>query len=256
MTPAQQAQLKAQLKATIGDKTDLENKLSYDSKIKNVFGMRDTKDTVRAKITNTTANDQIIYFGTVRGLAAMKSLYNLPAGIVFTGSGIQEFGNSASVAAPAGLTVATLNREQNLDLIAQEAEQNPVFFREISMKSYSVDGTVRLPEDSNYGNEIIHYSLTSIGAELKKSTPLRLGQKESRKDVNTSVMSVDTIKERFASIMSKNDCFAIQVNAGTQLEVTLKVGARYSESEFFYRQILGTFDVLSNGVAEDCGCEK
>lgn len=255
MTKAQaEAQLRKQLKEQFGDKTDLSNQLSYDSKVQNVFGMRDTKGNIRIKVDNDTEDDQLIIFGGKNAIKMFTS-YGLPEGSPFTGIPVEKLPEGKELP----VTITTMNREQNLEYIANEAEINPIFFRGASFKSYQIVGGSRVADDSNFGNEIIHYTLNSIKAKLEKSTPLHLGASESRKDVNTSVMSVDFLKEKFFACMSKNDLFVMTINAKTQLEITLKVGARWSESELFQRQIFGAFELESAGLmgaGASCGCNK
>lgn len=256
MTKAQaEAQLRKQLKEQFGDTTDLNNTLSYDSKVQNVFGMRDTKGNIRIKVDNDTEDDQLIIFGCPSAVKIFNQ-YGLPEGIPFTGIPIKLPEEGAE---ELPVTITTMNREQKLEYIANEAEINPIFFRGASFKSYQIVGGSRVADDSNFGNEIIHYTLNSIKAKLEKSTPLHLGASESRKDVNTSVMSVDFLKEKFFACMSKNDLFVMTINAKTQLEITLKVGARWSESELFQRQIFGAFELESAGLigaGASCGCNK
>lgn len=250
-----QEAIKAQLKAQFGDRTDLANVLSYDSKVKNIFGIRDTKSTIRIKVNNPTDKDILIHFmgedgrtGTLKTLFTYKGL---PTGYIFTGKDIPE-----AVEEEPQIQITSLNPEQDLTWIATEATMNPIFIREASFKSYQLtESGNRIPDDSNFGNDVNHYHMNSITGKLEKDTPLHLGATETRKDVNTSVMKVDFIAEKFYAGISKNDVTTFQVNAKTQLEITLKIGARFSAEELLYRLVTGGMDVLSGGAPTECGCK-
>lgn len=251
-----QEAIKAQLKAQFGDRTDLANVLSYDGKVKNIFGIRDTKSTIRIKVNNPTDNDILIHFManqevTEGSLISLFKLKGLPTGYIFTGNDIPK----ADEGEPQ-IQITSLNPEQELVWIASEAIMNPIFIREVSFKSYQLtENGNRIPDDSNFGNAINHYHMNSITGELEKDNPLHLGATETRKDVNTSVMKVDFIAEKFYAGISKNDVTTFQVNAKTQLEITLKIGARFSAEELLYRMVTGGMDVLTGGTPTECGCK-
>lgn len=252
---------KAQLIAsTYANKTDLKHELSYQKGGKNIIDARKSTDNIRLKVTNGTTEDRIIYVmpseilgiqinasTSMTQINALLTQLGLPSGIPFV-KGV--FGEAADKE----VTIASMNRDQHLNLLAGEMSTTPIQINGISLSSFNA--TTGVPESSNNGNTVTHYNVSSL--RPKRYTDLPLSSFQSTKDNATNILKVDFLKQAFTCSVSQSDIFAFTVNKNTQLEITLHIGARDSRAEYFHRQITGGIELLhdqfADEVAEGCNC--
>ncbi len=252
------------------NKTDLVNRLSYSNGVKNMIGVKNTDQTIRLRITNNHSIARPVYIAPqlVLGLDVMApprdgentfaDVFGLPAGrhyatpdddTIVTGVDPDEVTTTC--------TVASLNPNQNPVLIAGMNNTEPMQITELILRSFNA--TTGVPENGNMSNDIQHHRLDAF-----KKHPveyLNLSDFQSSKDFNTDIMKVDLIKANFALPISQADIFAILVNPNTRLDITIKIGARDSLSERFFRDVKNGMDMLRQEFpaefAKDtktCGC--
>lgn len=250
----------AAIKAAYENKTDLKNMLSYGNGIKNMVGLLQKKGTgvnIRLSITNKFDTQKTIYFlpmQTVKGSTLGSSFGDLldkdqlPNGYPFTTPVVM-------YEEVEKLKITSLNRDQDLDSIANEAIFSPFQVVGISQKSYNA--TTGAPESGNNGNTITAYHVSSF--RPKRYKDLNLEQFQSATAFANDILKVDFIKENFVCTVSTNDYLAIQVNPNTRLDITLHIGARFSPTEYFHRQVTGGQEMLMDEFGDElgsCGCDN
>ncbi len=240
------------------EKESKQGLLSFGNGIKNVLGVRHTNQNIRLRIINNHLVDKTIYLSPemLLGVKAFSdgstvSLTDLglPAGIPFF-----EASTFDTETTPNELKISALNPGQNLTVLGTALSNEPTQISAISMKSFT---GANVPENTNYGNSLTHYKLSHL-KEVKRSNPLNFDAFQSSKDVSTEILKIDLIKNNFAAPISQNDVLAFQVNAGTRMDITLHLGARLNQSEYFYRQIKAGSEVLRSEFPNESavdGCE-
>jgi hypothetical protein len=84
---------------------------------------------------------------------------------------------------------------------------------------------------------------------------LNLGDFQDSKDVSTSILKVDFLKNNFVAPVSSNDLLAFQVNAGTKLDITFHIGARNNPNELFFRDVKQGTQMLLDEFPGDASCK-
>ena len=229
------------IKSELKRKTGNQGLLSFAGGIKNVIGARATGTNIRLRLVNNFSTDQIVLIapkmllGTPGGVTSLASDLGLPTGIAFYTPTTAETGGTGK-----NFTIASLDPAQKLEIIANQLSNEPTQITGISMKSFTTGG---IPENSNYGNSLIHYRVSHL-EETKRSTPLNFDAFQNSKDVSTEILKIDLVKNNFNGLISQKDVLAIQINAGTKLDLTLHIGARASLEEFTYREVKAGAEVL------------
>ncbi len=229
------------IKAELKRKTGNQGLLSFANGIKNVIGARATGSNIRLRLINQWATDVVVLIapkmllGTSDGATALASDLGLPTGIPFYTPSSAETGGTGK-----NFTIASLDPAQKLAIIASQLSNEPTQITGISMKSYTTAG---IPENTNYGNSLIHYRVSHL-EETKRSTPLNFDAFQNSKDVSTEILKIDLVKNNFMGLVSQKDVLAIQINAGTRMDLTLHIGARASMEEFTFREIKAGAEVL------------
>ncbi|HLW38825.1 MAG TPA: hypothetical protein VKX31_00445 [Brumimicrobium sp.] len=256
------------IKADLAAESNKQGLLSFGNGIQNIVGARGTNKNIRLRLVNTGATDETVYLIPSRILGTPVysktiALNGAKDEIVETQvNGIEKFqlpkGKpffvDSHTEAGSNLTVSSLNLGQDLEILGNELAEEATQITAISMKSFTAAG---VPENTNYGNALTHYRMSHL-EEPKRSTPLNFDAFQNSKDVSTEMLKIDFIKNNFNAIISQKDVLALQINAGTKMDVTLHLGGRLSMPEYFYRQVKAGATILQRHFpgesAVDCGC--
>lgn len=254
--------------------------LSFGGGIENSLGIRHTKKSIRLRIENGFDTEQIIYLcpkkllgeevvkttittavdevtGAVRSVDEEKNInvaaFGLPSGTpFFVGEIVPD--DEEGVALGLSLRIKPLSPGQNLDHLGSALAEEETQVVAISMKSFTEGGQ---PENTNYGNSLTHYKLSHL-KEIERTGDLNFEAFQNSRDVSTEIMKIDLIKNNFNAIITQNDVLAIQVNPKTKMDLTLHLGARFSRSEYFYRQVAAANQTLlesfphESAVGQNC----
>lgn len=248
--------------------------LSFGGGIENSLGIRHTKKTIRLRIENGFETEQIIYLcpkkllgeevvktnitvekdqatGAVTQVLQDVNIdvagFGLPSGTPFF-TGLKEIKDGGI------LQIKALSPGQNLDHLGSALAEEETQVVAISMKSFTEGGQ---PENTNYGNSLTHYKLSHL-KEIERTGDLNFEAFQNSRDVSTEIMKIDLIKNNFNAIITQNDVLAIQVNPKTKMDLTLHLGARFSRSEYFYRQVAAANQTLlesfphESAVGQNC----
>lgn len=250
--------------ANYATKTDLTNRLSYDSGVKNMVDVESTNTRMNIKFENKTGKSQLIYFvptsllgvnyyafaDVVTSVSLFQDLLaklGLPKGIPFFVDGYEE-------AAGGKLSVESLDDAQVLEFLGSSLSQTPIQIKEIGFRSYLNDLT---PEDSNYGNAILRFNVNAY-REKKRYNPIQLTKFQSSKDFSTQFMKINLLANNIPVVISQEDLMAVKINNGTTLEVLMEIGARDSRTELFHRDVAnGTLMLTSEfttKAVDNCKC--
>ena len=245
-----------QIATKYGTKTDLTGRLSYGNGVKNIVGVKNVNTSIRLRIDNGLTTDQTIYLtpALVLGMGYTdETKFNntveplgVPNGVPFNITAVNGIGDEI-------MTISSLNRDQSIGLLASELNNTPLQIIGMSMRSFNK--TTGSGEDSNYSNTVSHYNVSSL--RQTRYSDLNLGDFQNSKDVTTSILKVDFLKNNFIAPVSQNDLVAFQVNAGTRIDVTFHIGARDSREERFFRDISSGTEMLLEEFpkeADKCSC--
>jgi len=249
--------------------------LSFGGGIENSLGIRHTKKSIRLRIENGFDTEQIIYLcpkkllgeevvkttittdvdmstGAITSVNEEKNIdvsaFGLPSGTPFF------VGEVPNPKMGADLRIKALSPGQNLHHLGSALAEEETQVVAISMKSFTEGGQ---PENTNYGNSLTHYKLSHL-KEIERTGDLNFEAFQNSRDVSTEIMKIDLIKNNFNAIITQNDVLAIQVNPNTKMDLTLHLGARFSRSEFFYRQVAAANQTLlesfphESAVGQNC----
>lgn len=141
------------------------------------------------------------------------------------------------------VTVSSLDSRRKIAEFVKYAASSPLRFTKMAMNSAKIDGS---KEDSNFNNKIKSMwftpfeDTTAVDLDLR---PLRVGGS----NFNTDMMEVNFITQGggFKAIMSNENGFVMQINAGTVLTITAGIGAQKSEAQEFYRTIAQADEVMA-----------
>ncbi len=249
-------------------KTREQGLLSFGNGIKNELGARYTNKEIGLRIKNTGSNVERVIITPERLLGSaletisreanvesgvitetvtnvINSRFGLPAGTPFF---------KATTAVDGGnLTIATMNPEQKLGLLASAFVEEPTQVVALTMNSFTTAG---VPENSNYGNNLMHYKVSHL-EETKRVSTLNFQRFQNRGDFSTEIMKIDLIKEGFNAPITTKDVLVLQINPGTSMDITMQIGGRLSLPEFFHRQIDAAAKALLNNFPnESAVCSK
>lgn len=230
-----------------GETTDLDNKFSYAGGMKNILGMRKTGMTLSLRIENPSS-----ILRRVALVPTMISGYDAENGAELEEREIlpffkKEFEEEKGESQETVLTIESLDADQDLERIAREASFVPFQLTAMHMRSFNLD--TGNPESGNFGNVVeSHFSTPwkKDGAPRK----LLLSKFQSQKDNQLTLGKVDFVKENFPAFVSSNDLLIVQINPGTRLDLTFDIGARYSASEYFNRQVREGMNLLNSVSVE------
>lgn len=229
-------------------KTDLTHRLSYDSGVENFVGVKDTTTTMKVMLENRTETAQNVYFApkmsndsfaallVFKGLSAGSNLVNLPA----------EQNEDENL-----LIAVCKDSDQNFAHIFSSVVHSPFHIKGLSMRSYSL--AKGNGESTNYTNEFKQYFVPIFKRPTFRK--LDFADFQSSEDNNTEILKVDFIKANFPSIVSLNDMPMIVINAGTRMDITFEIGARYSPAELFSREVNAGIKMLREEFPASCGCK-
>lgn len=230
-----------------GETTDLDNKFSYAGGMKNILGMRKTGTTLSLRIENPSS-----ILRRVALVPTMISGYDVEKGDFLEKRDVspffkEEFEEDTGGGTETVLTIESLDADQELDRIAREASFVPFQITAMHMRSFNLE--TKNPESGNFGNVVESYFSTpwkKEGAPRK----LLLSKFQSQKDNQLTLGKVDFVKENFPAFVSSNDMLIVQINPGTRLDLTFDIGARYSVSEYFNRQVREGMNLLNSVSVE------
>jgi hypothetical protein len=253
-TAAQQA---VSLIQEFGNATDLVGReLSYGNGQTNILGMRLTGMNIRLRAVNGTSSDRKIYILPTKLLGVdvpvgsspekeeLMNWLGLDSNAIpfFAGEVEFEEENEEEELVTKKFKITSLNSFQTLKFLASMAAFEPFNITGVSMRSFNELGQ---PENSNYGNGIVHYNV-SPWLETRRSGQLNFSDFQTSRDFSTEIVKIDFVNQGFVAPVSQADVLELLVNANTRMDITLHVGARASGTELFFRDIQGGTDLLLN----------
>jgi len=245
-----------------GHKTDLKNRLSYDTGVTNIVGVIFTNQQIRLRYENYTSNDILYYFSPVNLIGvqtvdngvllndypqppASISTFNqivrdlnLPNGIPFYVS-LQDGNGDVAYA-------RSMDEDRKLYVLASSMNETAIQIKGINLRSFDINGK---PENSNYGNSITPYNVNAY-RDKKRRAPINLSSFQSSKDYSTEILKINLLQHNLVLPVSQEDLFTFKVNARTKLDVTLELGARDSRTERFFRDLKEGVKLLQENFSE------
>jgi len=258
-----------QIVQEFGTKTDLTNRLSYDSGVKNIVGVNYTSTQIRLRYENNTPADMLYYFAPVdligiptvdvatllnQNPVEINSLntfntiiqdVNLPHGVPFYLNVELSKGGDRAFA-------RSMDDDRKLYILATSMNHTPIQVKNLHFRSFDQFGK---PENSNYGNSVTPYNINAY-RDKKRRQPINLSAYQSSQDYSTEILKIDLLRNNIILPVSQEDVFTFKVNAFTKLDITMDIGARDSRTERFFRDLqAGTqllLDKFPNETTSPC----
>lgn len=231
-------------------KTDLNNRLSYDSKVKNMGGVLHTNLSIGLVIKNTGETAQNVYIAPDRllGLPCDKPSFADTLFKLKLPTGINALHGSGST-----ISISTTDADQDVELIAAEIGISPIQVKAISITSLTNTGGA----DTQNTSGVLNFFNVSAFRPMKRRT-LDMANLQKANNFHNNILKIDLIGRNMPVAISNADVMSLSVAAGTTVTVTLHVGARDNREERFFRDIEnGTQMILENFPSEvDCSCNK
>lgn len=146
------------------------------------------------------------------------------------------------------VTISSLDSKRKIQEFVKYAGQSPLRFTKFSMNSAKNDGS---KEDSNYNNRMKSFWFTPFEDTVAVDLDLR-PIRQGGNNFNTDMMDINFLTQGggFKAIMSNENGFVIQVNAGTTLTITSFIGAQKSEAQEFFRTISTADDIMAPALRQ------
>lgn len=236
--------------STYATKTDLSGRLSYDSKISNMSGVLHTNLAIGLVIKNTGEAAVNVYIAPDRllGMPCDKPSFadtliklKLPSGV------------NALHGSQGTITVTPTDSDHDIDLIASEIGISPIQVKAISITSLSNSGTA----DTQNTSGVINFFNVSSFRPLKRRK-LDLAELQQAGNFHNNILKIDLIGRNLPVAISSADVMSLTVAPGTNVTVTLHIGARDSREERFFRDIEGGTQLILDAFPGevDCSCNK
>lgn len=228
---------------------DLVKEFSYGKKAKSMIESTATGIKLGYKIKNDTKKDHVVYVAamTVLGLSPeIDGKTSLPQGVpgsevVFSENPQLRVTEDTGVDAEE-FKITPLNSKREIAQLRGFAATSPVQVTELHMVSRNIANNN--PDTTNYNNPIKTYWFTPFYDVEEDEFQLRTLLDSSMN--SPQFAEAKFAKNGFNALISNQHVIAIQVNAGTELTVTMGVGAYDARPERFYRKTKAANRVLSS----------
>lgn len=219
-------------------------KLSFGAKsgTHNLIDERDKAVKLAFKVANASANDVFIaLYPMVDSTTAMRALN--PSIYASKSAFASAIGGTPLIdgTVVTDVTCTSLDSAIAIETVLRYMAKNPTRITGIKMKSKLISGGAK--DSSNYDNKLKTIWMNPLDVNEVRDLPLgplQIGMS----NFNPDMLEVDFLKQGFPVIISDEHAFLFQVNAGTELTMTLAIGAQDSKAQRFWRDIKKADEVL------------
>ncbi len=218
--------------------------LSFGAKTdtKNLIDERDKAIKIAFKVANASASDAfVVLYPLIDSTTAMRalnpSIYPSKATFVSGVGGTPLIDGTVIT----DVTCTSLDNAITMEQMMRYIAKNPTRLTGVKMKSKIISSGAK--DSSNYDNKFKTIWMNAFDVNEVKDlslAPLQIGMS----NFNPDMLEVDFLKQGFPVVISDEHAFLFQVNAGTELTMTISVGAQDSKAQRFWRNIKKADEVL------------